>query len=133
MSDSIKLSPKHGVNPSITKCFFCGEDTGVVLLGRLENDAEAPKYVVMDYEPCDKCKSMMEKGITFIEVSDTPIQPNMPPIQQGIYPTGRFFVLKEDSIDKIIKSAEMCNELHEKRKAFIDTETYDLIESLIQK
>lgn len=127
MSNSIKLSPKYGVNPSITKCFFCGEDKGVALLGRLKNDAEAPRYIIADYEPCDKCKAIMEKGITFIEASETPTQPGMPPIQQGTYPTGRFFVIKEDRLDKIINNEDVRKDLCEKRKAFIDTETFDLI------
>ena len=54
MSNSIKISPKYGVNPSLINCFFCGESKGIALMGKLKNDAEAPKECVMDYEPCDK-------------------------------------------------------------------------------
>lgn len=43
MSNSIRLSPKHGLNPSISVCFFCGEDKNEIILpGKLEGDAEAP-------------------------------------------------------------------------------------------
>ena len=36
MSDSIKISPKHGVNPTIPRCFFCGKEKNMVaLLGRI--------------------------------------------------------------------------------------------------
>lgn len=39
MSKSIKLSPKHGVNPSVTHCECCGKEIGVALFGRLKGDA----------------------------------------------------------------------------------------------
>lgn len=33
---SIKLSSKHGVNPTIPVCFFCGEEKNeIALLGRI--------------------------------------------------------------------------------------------------
>ena len=57
MSDSITISKKHGVNPSINTCFWCGGDKNIILFGKLPNDAEAPRNVCMDYQPCDKCKS----------------------------------------------------------------------------
>lgn len=67
---SIPLSPKHGVNPSLIKCFWCGKDKGVALLGKLKGDAEAPREIVPDPEPCDACKATMAKGVTLLEVSD---------------------------------------------------------------
>lgn len=33
MSDSITLSPKHGVNATVVKCIYCDEDYGIALLG----------------------------------------------------------------------------------------------------
>ena len=40
----IRLSEKHGVNPSIGVCFYCNQDNGeVVLPGRLPDDREAPR------------------------------------------------------------------------------------------
>lgn len=66
----IILSPKHGVNPSLLKCFWCGKDKGVALLGRLKGDAEAPREIIPDPEPCDACKAAMAKGVTLLEVSD---------------------------------------------------------------
>lgn len=53
MSKSILLSPKHGVNPSVGICAFCGHDKEVLLMGKLKNDAEAPSSVISDYQPCD--------------------------------------------------------------------------------
>ena len=39
---SIRLSEKHGLNPTLGVCFFCGEETGEIgLLGKLKGDREA--------------------------------------------------------------------------------------------
>ena len=35
MSKGIKLSPKHGVNPSMDLCFWCGQPKGLILCGRM--------------------------------------------------------------------------------------------------
>lgn len=53
-NDSIKLSPEHGLNPSITLCPICKKEVGVALLGELEGDAEAPKYI--EGTLCDDCR-----------------------------------------------------------------------------
>lgn len=61
MSDDITLSPKHGVNPCIPLCAFCGEEKNqIALLGKLRDDKEAPKYAVIDAEPCDNCKDKID-------------------------------------------------------------------------
>ena len=44
MSDSIKVSPKHGLNPTIPQCFWCGKDKSeIALLGKMDKeDSPAP-------------------------------------------------------------------------------------------
>ena len=55
----IRLSDKHGVNPTMGVCMWCGEPTGeIALLGKLKGDVEAPRYSTLSYEPCDKCKEI---------------------------------------------------------------------------
>ena len=103
MSNSIKLSPKHGVNPTIPVCFFCGEEKNeIALLGRIgdgrkHEDFEAPMRMVLDYEPCDKCKEQWSKGVAIIEVTQTPLSDGRPPIQKDLYPTGRHVVIKPEA------------------------------------
>lgn len=63
---SIKLSPKHGVNPSVMHCFICGKETGVALLGKLKDDAEAPHDISNPNEICDDCKKQIEAGNKFL-------------------------------------------------------------------
>lgn len=103
MSKGLLVSPKHGVNPSMELCFWCGEVKGIALLGKLKGDAEAPKEIVLNYEPCDKCKELFEQGILIVEVTTTPMQQDKLPFQHNpneppIYPTGRHLVLKPEAL-----------------------------------
>ena len=52
--DSIKLSPNHGLNPTIPVCFWCGKEKNeVALMGKMDKqDSAAPKHLVVDYPPC---------------------------------------------------------------------------------
>ena len=64
---SITLSPKHGLNPSVTHCECCGKEIGVALFGRLRGDKEAPRDVAMGY--CDDCQKVIDQqGLMIIEV-----------------------------------------------------------------
>lgn len=102
MSDSIKLSPKHGVNPCIPICFFCGKEKNeIALLGKLPNDKEAPRSAILNYEPCDECTKIMEQGVTILEALDKPIYPHIVPIQKDAYPTGRFCIITKEAANQI--------------------------------
>ena len=92
--DSIKLSPKHGVNPSILHCFICGKETGLVLLGKLKGDAEAPHDISDSNELCDDCKKALEKGKFILEVENNSDENN--PKR-----TGRYVCIKKDALPNI--------------------------------
>lgn len=100
MSNSIKLSPKHGVNPCIPICFFCGNDRNeIVLFGKIgREDKEAPMKAVVDYEPCDECKKKFAEGVLLIEVTDSPQYIGMP-IAPDAYPTGRYVVVRPEALN----------------------------------
>lgn len=104
---AIKLSPRYGVNPTIPVCFWCGEDKNeVALLGRIGNekkgeDFEAQMHMVLDYEPCDKCRENMEKGFTIMEATNQPNPSTSIPMQKDVYPTGRYAVLKKEAAMRI--------------------------------
>lgn len=73
--DTIILSPKHGVNPSITHCECCGKEIGIALMGKLKGDAEAPRDVYMGL--CDDCQKVIDQGgVMVIEVKDGEKSPN---------------------------------------------------------
>ena len=96
----VKLSPKHGLNPCISTCFFCGESKNeIALLGRIggKEDLQAPMKAVLDYEPCDECKKKFAEGVLLVEVMEVPTRLNMP-IAENAYPTGRFVVIKPEAL-----------------------------------
>lgn len=105
MSKGITLSKKHGVNPSMDVCFWCGEPKGLALCGRIKGDAEAPKRMVTSLSPCDKCREKFMLGVHLIEVTDdgsrfgdnkafafvdTEGKPH--------WPTGRYVVMKPEAM-----------------------------------
>ena len=95
----MKLSQKHGLNPTMPVCFWCGKPTGeIALLGALKDDVEAPRNAVLNYEPCDACKSERAKGITLIEVTEGGPSATC-------RPTGNWCVIKEEGL-RIMLSGE---------------------------
>lgn len=108
MSKEIEISPKHGLNPTIPVCFWCGKEKNeIALLGRIRektqrnSDIEAPRRMVIDYEPCDECQKMWDSGVAVLEARETPTMPNQPEIQKGIYPTGRLVVVTVEGADRV--------------------------------
>ena len=129
---SIKLSKKHGVNPSICKCFFCGESKGIALMGHIGDyrkgeDIEAPREIVMDYEPCDKCIENMNKGVTLIEVTDIQPEDKRPPLTaQGgtkVYPLGGWCVLKPEAMKRVFNADMTAGQ-----KVFVDSQVMQMIQ-----
>ncbi len=93
--DSITLSPKHGLNPSVTHCECCGKEIGVALFGRLKGDKEAPRDVAMGY--CDDCQKVIDQqGLMVIEVYNG---------ASGSNPerTGRIVGITKDAKERIFK------------------------------
>lgn len=117
MSKGIEISPKHGLNPTIPICFWCGKEKNeIALLGRIrektkdcyganvtkrDSDIEAPPCMVIDYEPCEECQKMWDSGVAVLEAQKTPTMPNQPEIQKGIYPTGRLVVVTVEGADRV--------------------------------
>ena len=105
MSKSIKLSPQHGLNPTIPVCFFCGKDKNeIVLLGKINReDDEAPMKMIVDFEPCEECKKKFAEGVLLIEVTQSPEYIGMP-IAENAYPTGRYVVVKPEALNGDFKA-----------------------------
>lgn len=122
----IQLSPKFGLNPTIPVCFWCGSDKNeIAVLGRIGNeirgeDFEAPKHMVLDYEPCDNCRENMSKGFTVMEATNRPNSVTNMEIQSGVYPTGRFVVLRIEAAKRMFNP-----EILTIGKAFIDVKLFD--------
>jgi hypothetical protein len=107
-----KLHPKYGPNPTMPICFLCGKEKGdIALLGAAYKE-KAPKYMVLDKEPCDTCKSYMEKGIMLICVKDGTDHNNP-------YRTGDLCVISEEAAKRAFK------DLDGKRSAFIEQSAWN--------
>ncbi len=133
----IRLSKKHGANPSLGQCFWCGGDDGTVLLvGRLPGDAEAPRRMFVSYEPCDTCKEQLEQGVALVEAVGSPVVEGQPPIQktgaQELYPTGRYMVVKVEAIRRLL-TPDVVETTLEKRKAYVDGEAYEKLIQLFRE
>lgn len=125
----ILLSPKHGLNPTIPICFWCGEEKNeIALMGRIGDarkgeDFEAPMHAVLDYEPCDKCREKMSLGFAMIEATHVPNPTTKVQMQPGVYPTGRYAVIKKEAAMRLFTPQTDLS----KGKAFVDSALFDLI------
>lgn len=118
----MRLHAKHGLNPTMAICFWCGETREILLLGA-SYEGEAPREMLTDYEPCDNCKSLMDGGVTLLEVSEAPKMEGLKPIQDRYYPTGRWMVIKEEAVSRVFNKDSADIALKAK-KALVDQEAY---------
>jgi hypothetical protein len=116
----IRLSPTYGVNPSIDVCFFCGQDSGALVLpGQLRGDSKAPYRAVWNREPCDTCRDWMRQGVICISArADS--DPENP------YRTGGWVVMNEKWVRRVF-NAETVADLLKSRVCFLDDVTWDAL------
>ena len=119
--DGIRISPKHGVNPTLLLCFWCRTNSvGIALAGRLPHDAEAPR-TALTYDPCEQCQKLISSGIWLIEATKTGDE-NVPPMPgTNAYPTGRWAVISEEGVRAVVNEPWQ-SELIKKRKAVMEPE-----------
>ncbi len=114
--DGILLSPKHGLNPSIDKCFWCGREKGVVLFGGMKGgDPQAPPTVVMSVEPCNDCPiwAKTNDGCMMVEA-----------FEDGRL-TGRFCCVRDSALRRSITDQTLLKATLEKRMAFVEPAAYE--------
>ena len=122
MSKGIKISPKHGLNPTIPVCFWCGKQKNeIALMGRMKDDIEAPKNMVLNYVPCEECQNHMAMGVAVLEASDHPNTEGQPPMQKGVYPTSRFVVVTTECADRVFNAYAPWSE---GKKVFVDSDVF---------
>lgn len=122
MSRHIRLSPKHGVNPSLSLCYYCGrEKNEVVLPGFLTGDVQAPHAAVWTREPCEACKGHMAAGVILIEVSESH------PVQGEPTRTGGFAVVRDEAIRRLVNDPALAAQIIRKRVCFMPTEAWRLM------
>lgn len=99
--DTIKLSKKHGLQPTIPLCMYCGKAKNLIALlgaegdklaksmGRPDGDMPKTAYIPGDIDPCDDCKS---KAVMFVEVDGS----------TNMKLTGRYWGVKRDRLPSIL-------------------------------
>ena len=92
----MRLSNKHGLNSSISLCFYCGQSKEVILSGATKGDVEAPMQDCYDKVPCDTCASHMKLGVLVCVVKDGSNQDNP-------YRTGESYIIKADAAEELFK------------------------------
>lgn len=144
MSGSIPISQKHGVNPSVQKCFWCGKDFGVVLFGRLPRhraekmfgkefmkkntlsditnatEVEAPRSVVLGLEPCDGCTvwAHSKEGVFFVEAEMDDGAPR---------PTGSFNCVREEAVRRMLDPGDLLDSALKSRIAYMHPDDFKQI------
>lgn len=112
---SIRLHHKHGLNPTMPCCFYCGREKGeIALLGAAYRE-EAPRHMVLDKVPCSWCKENMKRGIVLIEATGKS--------DDDCRPTGAYAVVTEGAARRIFTEPALTNVL-QKRLAFVDRQTW---------
>lgn len=122
---SITLSEKHGVNPSLLQCFVCMKDVGLALMGRLPGDAEAPRRICPDREPCEECKEFMKQGIILISVDEERTEDRENP-----WRTGGWVVVKEEAFVRIFGNDEASGLVEaavKSRVCFVPDGVWDIV------
>lgn len=116
---SIRISNKHGVNPSLSVCYYCGGDKNeLILAGALPGDKPAPHRGVWNYEPCDECAEFMKRGVICIGVDESKTTD-----QKNPYRDGNWCVITAEALERLVRPP-LCDEILRRRVAFINEETW---------
>lgn len=133
----LRIDEEHGLNPSLDLCFYCNESKGVALMGKLtkktreglkeagitDGGAEAPRQIVIDKEPCDKCKGYMEQGVLLISVDES-----KSPDMENPWRTGGWIVVKDEVIQRMgIHPRSLEEAILRKRVCFMPDEVWDMM------
>jgi len=145
---STRYSEQHGVNPSIMRCFYCGEDFGVALCGRLPDDARAPHAAIFSMDPCPQCEAWMTQGIILISMRDgegekidrdkkrwDAEQDRLSPTKRAKsgpfipqpYRTGNLAVVTEDAIREMIANDELREQVLHCRWLLVEDAVWNML------
>jgi hypothetical protein len=99
MSKDIPISKKYGFNPSVRRCFICGEDMDIAIFGSNYKvngeEAEAPMHMTAPNCVCDRCRGVVKDGgVFFISVRDGETSSDP-------YRTGRVVAIKREAAERI--------------------------------
>ncbi len=135
----------HDLGVALTKCYFCHESDKIVMNTRLAPQiaarVEEMNGKVIDMDPCNKCKALMQQGVILITIdseksgTDWHKPPNEawddrrgvwapdPNWMPNPYRTGGWFVVKDDAIRRMMPdSPDLAEWAIKHRWMFIEDE-----------
>lgn len=135
---NIRISEKHGVNPTIPICFWCGKQKNeIALLGKLKGDVEAPHNCVLDYEPCEECKKKWALGVALLGTRKKPLNDTLPPIKNSsseiLYPTGQWIVITKEAAKRYFGEVATEEEIEKTDRVLVEQEFIDYLNSEFAK
>ena len=138
----MRLHRKHGLNPTMTTCYYCNEPSEIILVGAdvkqfkdaglASEDGEMQRNIgVLNGRPCPKCESLMEQGVIMISIRDgqdadidrANEQHKLP----NPYRTGGWVVVRDEFITRLIKDVELRDSILKNRVVFIPDATWDML------
>lgn len=90
------VSAEKCLEVAIPVCYFCGRGKNQLIINKMLTPSHAKKVKeahgkVVDYEPCDECKKLMEQGVMLISCKDN----------NQDYRTGKMCVVKDEAVKDI--------------------------------
>ena len=117
----IRMDPKSDVTRC---CFWCGTPVDILLVGKLTKKQRetlredmsdgASASIVIGHDPCTACAEVMSRGICLVE-SVT--------VDGETFPSGRYWVLTEEAIRKLINLPGLADRIISRKRALIGQET----------
>lgn len=114
--------------PFINTCFFCGKP-------KPGNMFTHGLMSIEDYEPCPSCREIMDSGYTVVSVARKPYKEGQFEIQEGLYPTGKWFVAPEGfrELAEIFMDEEELDKLKSDRRCLLEAPLYDMLTETIKE
>lgn len=108
---------------ALIRCWFCGKEKGLIMNTRLtKKDAQQVRECdgeVVDLEPCDDCKKLMEQGVMLFEITRVPDNPQELPER-----TGRITVVRDRAFENF-PDRDYAEQVLKCRYGFIQSELWD--------
>lgn len=134
------LHPKHGLNPTMTTCFYCNELASILLVGSrtkkfkeiglAKKDGEMNMNIgVIDAKPCSQCERYMKQGVILISIRDgeetemenAKREKRLP----NPYRTGGWAVVRDEFIQRVINPPELASQILKQRFCFVPDYAWD--------
>lgn len=109
------IPPKGSIYYMIDVCFWC----------KRSKDGQDGTPLYNDYEFCPICTEQSNQGITVIQIVGE--KNGNPPISEGLYPTGKWVVVKEELIVQALEGHDMLDNTLSTRRMYIDKETWETL------